>query len=112
MPGPSDYITVRGPQTPQDYAAPLIGFQIGDRLGALPEEYYAARMRAPVIDPRTGQPTSDPQLVLKALAERGGLQSMLSSGLLPFVLGQSSGDELDRAMGGAGSGSVQAPSAA
>jgi hypothetical protein len=39
------------------------------------------------------------QLVLKALAERGGLQATLSSGLMPYILGQSSGDELDRAMG-------------
>jgi hypothetical protein len=98
MPGPQDFVVGSAPQG-ANYAGPMIGFGIGDRLAALPEEYYKAQLRAPVIDPRTGQPTNDPQLVLKALAERGGLQATLSSGLMPYILGQSSGDELDRAMG-------------
>jgi hypothetical protein len=70
MPGPQNFEIGNAPQG-GNYAAPLVGFDIGDRLAKLPEEYYAARMRAPVIDPRTGQPTSDRPLVLKALAERG-----------------------------------------
>jgi hypothetical protein len=111
MPDPSSFMVGNAPQG-ASYAAPLVGFQIGDRLAALPEEYYKAQLRAPVIDPRTGQPTNDPQLVLKALAERGGLQATLSSGLMPFILGQSSGDELDRAMGGGGTGTGQASSTA
>jgi hypothetical protein len=111
MPDPSSFMSVPAPAA-GNWAAPLVGFKVGDRLAALPKEYYEAQLRAPVIDPRTGQPTNDPQLVLKALAERGGLQATLSSGLLPFVLGQSSGDELDRAMGGGGSGSGPAPSTA
>jgi hypothetical protein len=109
MPDPSSFMVGNAPQG-ASYAAPLVGFQIGDRLAALPEEYYKAQLRAPVIDPRTGQPTNDSQLVLKALAERGGLQATLSSGLLPFIMGQSSGDELDRAMGGGGSGPSQTSS--
>jgi hypothetical protein len=111
MPDPSSFMVGNAPQG-ASYAAPFVGFQIGDRLAALPEEYYKAQLRAPVIDPRTGQPTNDPQLVLKALAERGGLQATLSSGLMPFILGQSSGDELDRALGGGGSGPNQASSPA
>jgi hypothetical protein len=111
MPDPSSFMVGNAPQG-ASYAAPLVGFQIGDRLAALPEEYYKAQLRAPVIDPRTGQPTNDPQLVLKALAERGGLQATLSSGLLPFIMGQSSGDELDRAMGGGGGGPSQASNSA
>jgi hypothetical protein len=109
MPDPSSFMVGNAPQG-ASYAAPLVGFQIGDRLAALPEEYYKAQLRAPVIDPRTGQPTNDPQLVLKAVAERGGLQATLSSGLMPFILGQSSGDELDRAMGGGGGGPSQTSS--
>lgn len=61
MPGAQDFVV--GQQSSANYARPLIGFQIGDHLAAFPEQYYQARMRAPVIDPRTGQPTSDPQLV-------------------------------------------------
>jgi hypothetical protein len=111
MPDPSSFMVGNAPQG-ASYAAPLVGFQIGDRLAALPEEFYKAQLRAPVIDPRTGRPTNDPQLVLKAFAERGGLQATLSSGLMPFILGQSSGDELDRALGGGGNGSAPPPSAA
>jgi hypothetical protein len=69
-------------------------------------------MRAPVIDPATRKATSDPRLVMQALAERGGLQATLASGLMPYILGQSSGDELDRALGGGGTGSGQASSTA
>ena len=61
MPGAQDFVV--GQQSSANYARPLIGFQIGDHLAAFPEQYYQARMRAPVIDPQTGQPTSDPQRV-------------------------------------------------
>jgi hypothetical protein len=83
MPSPQDFVTVQAPQA-RDYTSPLIGFQIGDRLAQLPEQYYNARMPAPVIDPATGKATSDPKLVMQALAERGGLQATLSAGLIIY----------------------------
>jgi hypothetical protein len=60
MPGPQDFLVGNAPQG-ANYAGPMIGFQLGDRLAALPEQYYQARMRAPVINPRTGHATSDPR---------------------------------------------------
>jgi hypothetical protein len=45
MPDPSAFVTVNGPQG-ANYAGPMVGFQIGDHLAALPEQYYQARMRA------------------------------------------------------------------
>jgi hypothetical protein len=75
------------PPYARDYAPPLLNFSA---LGQLPEDAFAATQRArtlqlqaPVIDPRTGQPTTDPNQILRAIAERGGLEATASQ--LPMI---------------------------
>lgn len=110
MAGARDWFIGNPPQGAPFSQKPLLGMYLGEQLNQLPDAYYQGQMRAPVIDPATGKATTKPQLIMQALAERGGLQGMLSSGLAPYILGQSSSDELDRAMGGSGvaSGNVSA----
>jgi hypothetical protein len=75
------------PPYARDYAPPLVSFA---QLGQLPEDAFNATQRArtlqlqaPVIDPRTGQPTTDPNLILQALGQRGGLEAAVSQ--LPMI---------------------------
>ena len=94
------------------YAAPLVNF---GPLGELPEEAFKATQRArtlqlqaPVIDPRTGQPTTDPNLILQAIAQRGGLEATVSQ--LPMIQRQ---DYLNRLRSfGMGEEPASAPPAA
>ena len=78
------------------YSAPLVNFSA---LGQLPEDAFQAAQRArtlqlqaPVIDPRTGQPTTDPAQILQALAQRGGLEGAVSQ--LPMLQRQNFIDRL------------------
>jgi hypothetical protein len=45
MPGASDFMVGNAPNAP-NYAAPLIGMQLGDRIAQLPEQYFAGQQRA------------------------------------------------------------------
>jgi hypothetical protein len=85
MPGASDFMVGNAPGG-ANYAAPLVGFGIGDRLADLPNQYFKGTQQArtlamqqPVIDPNTGQPTTDPRAILAAANQRGGLEAALQT---------------------------------
>src|ERR1700677_4868530 len=48
MPGPSEFMTGNAPQG-ASYSAPLVGFQLGQQLANLPEQYMKGRENAQKI---------------------------------------------------------------
>ena len=97
--GASDYLTVSGPQG-ASYAAPLVGFQLGQQLSNLPKDYFEGTQRArtlelqkPILDPNTGQPTTDIRTILSEMNRRGGGEFVGS--LLPFLQKQAVLDQGD-----------------
>jgi hypothetical protein len=62
MAGAADFMVVNGPNPP-NYAAPLIGMQLGDRLADLPNQYFQGTQRARTLALQNafsnGLPTTD-----------------------------------------------------
>jgi hypothetical protein len=88
------YNVVNPPNAP-NYAAPLVGMQIGQQLANIPNSYFAGtqqqnilQQQAPIIDPRTGQPVdpNDPStfdIIQKEIIKRGGVQGAES--VMPYL---------------------------
>lgn len=119
---------------PPNYNPPNLGqtgFQIGDRLANLPQQYFEGQQRRiqtaqeePIIDPNTGQPATDPDAIFKQMASRPGGGKWVA-GMLPYLYGQKVGDQnaqliydsihgagayqRDFGAGGSGAGSPQPP---
>jgi hypothetical protein len=87
MPEPASSFFVGNAPQGVSYAAPLLNFA---QLSQLPQDYFQGTQRQrtlslqqPVIDPSTGQPTTDPRAILAAANQRGGLESALQ--VLPLA---------------------------
>jgi hypothetical protein len=97
MPSPADFMSVPAPNFAA-YSDPRLGLAIGDRLAALPREYFEGQQRArttslqqPVLD-SNGRLTNDPRAIIAAGNQRGGLEFALQ--LLPFMQKQQFLDQL------------------
>ena len=78
---PASSFFVGNPPQGASYAGPILQFA---QLSQLPDDYFQGQQRArtlslqqPVIDPNTGQPTTDPRAILAAANQRGGLETAL-----------------------------------
>jgi hypothetical protein len=76
----ADYNVVSPPKG-LSYAAPLVGFQIGEGLADIPDSYFAGKqikrkleLQKPILDPATGQVTTDPSVMVPELMKRGGAE--------------------------------------
>jgi hypothetical protein len=94
---PVDFTSVPAPNYAA-YVDPRLGLAVGDRLAALPREYFEGQQRArttslqqPVLD-SNGRLTSDPRAIIAAGNQRGGLEFALQ--LLPFMQKQQFLDQL------------------
>lgn len=113
----NSYMVGNAPGAP-NYAAPLVGFQIGDRLADLPKQYFEGQQRArttalqqPILDPNTGQPSTDQNVITSELLKRGGAE--YAKDLLPYIYGQENGkanaDAIRKAYGLPDGGDPSAP---
>jgi hypothetical protein len=82
----SDFIVGNAP-SPASFAAPLRDFSA---LADIPNAYFQGTQQArqrqlqqPIVDPRTGQPTTDINAIIPELMKRGGAE--YSKELLPFL---------------------------
>jgi hypothetical protein len=74
------------------YSNPGFGAALGQMLQGLSDQYMKGRqnartieMQKPILDPNTGQPSQDPDAIIKELQKRGGGE--YSERLLPFIYG-------------------------
>lgn len=88
----ADYLTVQGP-SPASYGAGNIGQWLAQTISNLPQQYFQGtqqnrtlQMQKPIIDPATGQPSTDIGNIQSELQRRGGAE--YSEKLLPFLYGQ------------------------
>jgi hypothetical protein len=72
------------------YAAPLVGFQFGKAISDLPDDYFKGTQQArqlalqkPILDPATGQPSQDLNVITQELLNRGGAE--YAKGMLEFL---------------------------
>jgi hypothetical protein len=110
--GASDYFVGAAPQG-ASYAAPLIGFQLGQAIGNLPKDYFDATQRARQLAMQNafpnGLPMKDGRVDVNAMANTGAKLGGLEYGekLLPYLYGDQSGQsmqDLDSWVRGGGTG--------
>lgn len=88
MSSASDYSVGSAPGG-ASYAAPLVGFQLGQMLSNLPDDYFKGTqnartlaMQQPILGP-DGQPTTDIKTIVGELNRRGGGE--FAASMLPFL---------------------------
>src|SRR6202030_1354098 len=98
--GASDYVSVQGPDYAR-YANPNFGLKLGEMLGQLPDAYMQGRqmrrtleLQKPILDPNTGEPSTDTGTVSKELLRRGGGE--YAKDMLPFLQRQPIYDKILR----------------
>src|ERR1700722_17596331 len=97
------------------YVNPGFGAALGQMLQGLPDQYMKGtqqkrelELQKPILDPKTGQPSMDPNVVAKELMLRGGAQ--YSANLLPFLQKQPIFDQILRENQDQGQGTPSSPS--
>jgi hypothetical protein len=95
-----NYETVPAPNYAA-YANPGFGMALGQMLQGLPDQYMRGRQNArtldlqrPILNPATGEPSTDPNVVAKELMKRGGAE--YSKDLLQFMQKQPIFDKILR----------------
>jgi hypothetical protein len=83
------------------YANPNFGQQLGQIIANYPNDYFQGtqqrrqlELQKPIIDPATGEPSTDPHLVATELMKRGGAE--YSKDLIPFLQKQPIFDKILR----------------
>jgi hypothetical protein len=83
------------------YANPNFGQQLGQIIANYPNDYYQGtqqrrqlELQKPILDPKTGEPSTDPHLVASELMRIGGAD--FSKDLLPFLQKQPIFDKIMR----------------
>lgn len=113
----SDYMVGNAPAG-ASYAAPLVGQFLGQQFEKMPQEYFEGQQRArttniqkPILGP-DGQPTTDPQAIMKEMLQRGGGE--YAEKLIPFMMQMQADQPLTNVLSGnpGGQPGAQAPQGA